>query len=54
MKSIGYDEQIEKEVKRLFITHGFDGGIHYVDTIEKTKRGKQKFLIVSSQKLAHN
>lgn len=45
VKSIGYDEQIEKEVKRLFITHGFDLVIHYVDTIEKTKRGKQKFLI---------
>ena len=43
-KSIGY-EQIEKEGKAFFTTHGFDLVIHYVDTIEKTKRGKQKFLI---------
>lgn len=58
MKSIGYDEQIEKEVKRLFITHGFDLVIHYVDTIEKTKRGKQNFdsrfeIIISKLVLAY-
>ena len=35
----------EKGGKAFFTTHGFDLVIHYVDTIEKTKRGKQKFLI---------
>lgn len=45
VKGLGYDQQIENDVRMLFETNGFDINIIYVDAIEKTKRGKQKFLI---------
>lgn len=45
VKGVGYDHQIENEVRRLFENNGFDINIIYVDAIERTKRGKQKFLI---------
>ena len=45
VKGEGYTKQTESDVKSLFENHGFDISMNYVDRIEKTQRGKQKFLI---------
>lgn len=45
VKGDGYDEDVENEVKQLFDSKDIDVEFQYVRKIEKTKRGKQKFLI---------
>ena len=45
VKGDGYDEDVENEVKQLFDSKDIDVEFKYVGKIEKTKRGKQKFLI---------
>lgn len=45
VKGNGYDENVEAEVVRLFDSKDIEVAIQYVTKIEKTKRGKQKFLI---------
>lgn len=45
VKGDGYDEDVENEVKQLFDSKDIDVEFQYVGKIEKTKRGKQKFLI---------
>ena len=45
VKGNGYDENVEAEVVRLFDSKDIEVTIQYVTKIEKTKRGKQKFLI---------
>lgn len=49
VKGDGYDAAVEAEVERLFVGKGIDVDFQYVDKIEKTKRGKQKFLIQEIQ-----
>lgn len=45
VKGSGYSDDIEKELIDLFINNDFIVHIKYVSSIEKTIRGKQKFLI---------
>lgn len=45
VKAGGYDDDIEKEIINLFVSSDFELIIHYVGFIEKTNRGKQRFLI---------
>lgn len=41
----GYSDNIEKELIELFTNNNFTVNVKYVNAIEKTPRGKQKFLI---------
>ena len=45
VKAREYSDNVEKEIVNLFVCNGFELIIHYVDFIEKTNRGKQRFLI---------
>lgn len=45
VKLTGYDETVELEIKELFERNGVKVKFTYVNKIEKTIRGKQKFLI---------
>ena len=45
VKFSGYNSQTENEIITLFRNNSIDATVHYVKSIEKTIRGKQKFLI---------
>mgnify|MGYP001540831332 FL=1 len=45
VKAREYSDNVEKEIVNLFVCNGFELIIHYVDFIEKTNRGRQRFLI---------
>lgn len=45
VKFSGYNSQTENEIITLFRNNSIDATVHYVNSIEKTIRGKQKFLI---------
>ena len=45
VKGQTYTPKSENELLTLFTNNNFDVNISYIDHIEKTKRGKQKFLI---------
>ncbi len=45
VQGVGYDNQIEKEISNLFASKLLTVNIAYTDHIEKTGRGKMKFLI---------
>lgn len=45
VKGEGYDEDVEEELQNLFAQKNIDVDFQYVGKIEKTIRGKQKFLI---------
>lgn len=45
VKGDGYDDDVDEELKNLFAGKNIDVDFQYVGKIEKTKRGKQKFLI---------
>lgn len=45
VKGDGYDDEVEAEIENLFENKDIDVDFSYVAKIEKTKRGKQKFLI---------
>jgi phenylacetate-CoA ligase len=45
VKSVGYNEIVEQEIKDLFERNNISVKFTYVNKIEKTIRGKQKFLI---------
>jgi len=45
VKGVDYNQATEKELQTFFASNNLDLVIEYVPSIEKTKRGKQKFLI---------
>ena len=45
VKGKGYCEEIEKEIVTLFGTKDLSVDIDYVETIQRTNRGKEKFII---------
>ena len=45
VKDSNWKSQTENEIIQFFMNNGFSPKIEYVDCIEKTARGKQKFLI---------
>jgi phenylacetate-CoA ligase len=51
VKSVGYDEKVEREIRELFERNGMNVEFVYVEKIEKTNRGKQKFLIQNIREL---
>ena len=45
VKGFGYSEQVDIEIKELFDKYNMTVNIHFTNAIEKTGRGKIKFLI---------
>lgn len=45
VKGFGYSEQVDIEIKELFVKYNMTVNIHFTNAIEKTGRGKIKFLI---------